>query len=85
MSGSIGPIGQRSLQFVAHLRSQLSVPIYLWDERLTSQQAAQSGAARAAGKRGGAIDDKAAAVLLQSYLDAGTPQVSDPEGPVDGV
>lgn len=77
MSGTIGPIGERSLRFVAQLRAQVDVPIYLWDERLTSQQAAETGA----GKRRGAIDHKAAAILLQAYLDAGTPVVDDPDGP----
>ncbi len=72
MNGSYGPLAQRSKAFVDALRPQVEVPVYLWDERLTTQQARRLPGA---GQR---VDDKAAAILLQSYLDAGTPEVPDP-------
>lgn len=50
------------------LREQLSLPVVLWDERLSSAEAhrvlAGSGAAK------GAVDRIAAVLILQGYLDA---------------
>lgn len=74
MSGTIGPIGARSIALVRRLREQLGVPIYLWDERLTTEQVLRGQATRT--KR--SVDERAAAVLLQSYLDAGCPRPPDP-------
>ena len=63
--------GRRAARFAAALRTQTDLPVELWDESLTTQDAQ---AARLAGgaprrKRSGHLDDLAAAVLLQSYLD----------------
>ena len=74
MDGSIGPIAQRSIDLVGRLRPQIEVPIYLWDERLTTQQLARLGHKG----KGQVVDDKAAALLLQSYVSAGKPKVADP-------
>ncbi|HIA28146.1 MAG TPA: Holliday junction resolvase RuvX [Planctomycetes bacterium] len=71
MRGSYGPMARRSMQLADWLRERVGVPVYLWDERLTTRQA------RATGSKGG-IDERAAAIILQSYLDAGTPTVEDP-------
>jgi putative Holliday junction resolvase len=53
------------------LGGAIIVPIKMWDERLTSAQAnrvlIQGGARRA--KRKEKVDQTAAAILLQSYLD----------------
>lgn len=55
--------------WVEHLRSAVSLPIILWDETMTSIDAA--ALARQIGRTPGApIDDLAARLLLQSYLDA---------------
>ena len=63
--------GRRAMNFAEALRQQTELPVELWDESLTTQDAR---AARIAGgvprnKRAGHLDDVAAAVLLQDYLD----------------
>lgn len=59
--------------YSAALAAALPVPVLLWDERLTSVEAAER--LRARGKRPARqeLDAAAAAVILQSYLDARTP------------
>ena len=73
MDGSYGPAAQKVEAFVAVLKSAITVPIKLWDERLTSTMAnrtmIQSGVRR--DKRKEKVDAMAAAILLQSYLDMG--------------
>ncbi len=74
MDGSLGPLAKRSLELVKRLRERVAVPFYLWDERLTTQQLVKQGLKG----RGQHVDDKAAAILLQSYVDAGKPKTEDP-------
>jgi putative Holliday junction resolvase len=72
MDGSYGPAAQKVQEFVAVLREAFPLPIKTWDERLTSAQAqrllVQGGVRR--DKRREKVDKMAAAILLQSYLDA---------------
>jgi putative holliday junction resolvase len=71
MDGSYGPAAQKVQEFVAVLKTALTVPIRLWDERLTSAQANRvliQGNVRR-DKRKEKVDKMAAAILLQSYLD----------------
>jgi len=71
MDGSYGPAAQKVQEFVAVLKGAVSVPIKLWDERLTSSQANRvliQGNVRR-DKRKEKVDAMAAAILLQSYLD----------------
>jgi putative Holliday junction resolvase len=71
MDGSYGPAAQKVEAFVAVLKSAITVPIKLRDERLTSVMAnrilIQGGVRR--DKRKEKVDKMAAAILLQSYLD----------------
>ncbi len=71
MDGSYGPAAQKVETFVGVLKTAITVPIKLWDERLTSSQAnkilIQSGVRR--DQRKEKVDKMAAAILLQSYLD----------------
>ncbi len=71
MDGSHGPAAQKVKEFVERLQTQISVPIKLWDERLTSAQAnrvlLQANVRRDQRKQ--KVDKMAAAILLQSYLD----------------
>ena len=64
--------GRRSARFVEALKTQTAIPVVLWDESFTTQDARsariQMGIARK--NRSGHLDDLAATVLLQSYLDA---------------
>ena len=73
MDGSYGPAVQKVEVFVAALKSAITVPIKLWDERLTSTMANRvmiQGNVRRE-KRKEKVDAMAAAILLQSYLDMG--------------
>lgn len=72
MDGSYGPAALKVQEFVAALRSALTVPIQTWDERLTSVQAHRyltQGGVRGRDRRQ-KVDQMAAAILLQSYLDS---------------
>ena len=72
MNGSYGPAALKVQEFVAVLKTGITTPIKLWDERLTSTQAnrflIQGGVRRADRKQ--KVDKAAAAILLQSYLDS---------------
>lgn len=72
MDGSYGPAAEKSKAFIEKLRAIVSVPIREWDERLTSTQANRilidGNVSRA--KRKEKVDKMAAAILLQSFLDA---------------
>lgn len=73
MDGSYGPAALKVQAFVAALKDAVTIPIKLWDERLTSTQAQrfliQGGVRR--DQRKEKVDKTAAAILLQSYLDSG--------------
>ena len=73
MDGSYGPAAQKVDTFVAVLKSAITVPVKMWDERLTSTMAnrvmIQANVRR--DKRKENVDKMAAAILLQSYLDMG--------------
>jgi len=72
MNGSYGPAALKVEEFVAALRTAVTVPIKTWDERLTSAQANRfliEGNVRRE-KRKEKVDKMAAAILLQSYLDS---------------
>lgn len=72
LSGRVGPEAEQVRQFIRVLERALSVPVVAWDERLTTKSAEQflieSNVSRK--KRKGAVDRVAAALLLQSYLEA---------------
>jgi putative Holliday junction resolvase len=72
MNGSYGPAALKVEEFVAVLKTAVTVPIKTWDERLTSAQANRyliQGNVRR-DKRKEKVDQMAAAILLQSYLDS---------------
>jgi putative Holliday junction resolvase len=72
MNGSYGPAAFKVEEFVATLRRSVTVPVKTWDERLTSAQANRyliEGNVRR-DKRKEKVDQMAAAILLQSYLDS---------------
>lgn len=60
---------QRVQTWVEHLRTSISLPIILWDEQLTSVDAREIAKRLKRAPRD-PIDDLAARVMLQSYLDA---------------
>lgn len=75
LDGSIGPAAAAALEEVTQLAAVLSVPVVTHDERLTTVTAhAQLRAAGMGGRRRrSVVDQQAAAVLLQSWLDAQRP------------
>src|SRR5215471_2587620 len=72
MNGQIGTAAIEVLQFVEKLRAILPCPVVTWDERLTTVAAHR--ALRDAGKKTrhtrGYVDQVAAQMILQSYLDS---------------
>ena len=73
MDGSYGPAAEKVRAFVQRLQEKVDVPIRTWDERLTSAQAnrVMIEADVRRDKRKQKVDSMSAAILLQSYLDAG--------------
>jgi putative Holliday junction resolvase len=73
MDGSRGPQAQKVLAFVDGLRRRLEVPVVTRDERLTTVEAHER--LRQAGlgwrERRRLVDQAAAVVILQEYLDHG--------------
>ena len=71
MSGKVGQSARLVEAFVALLRERVTCPVSLWDERLTTVQAERAldeGNVHWK-KRKAVVDQIAATVLLQSYLD----------------
>ncbi len=73
MDGTYGPAAEKVREFVARLKDTVPIPVRTWDERLTSAQAnrvlLQGNVRRTDRKQ--KVDAMAAAILLQSFLDAG--------------
>lgn len=74
LAGLAGPAVQATEAFVAELAPHIQIPWVWWDERLTTvaaERAMIEGGMRRLERRQ-SIDKVAAALLLQSYLDAHT-------------
>lgn len=71
MDGTSGPAAEAARGFAARLRERVKCPVDLWDERLTtvSAQRALRESGRKARDQRGVIDQVAAQILLQSWLD----------------
>ncbi|GAB7386484.1 Holliday junction resolvase RuvX [Bacillaceae bacterium] len=72
MDGTIGAQGEASRRFAHELERAFSLPVDLWDERLTTSAAERTllAADVSRKKRKRVIDKLAAALILQAYLDA---------------
>lgn len=70
--GALNATGQSAARFADALRLQTDLPVLLWDESMTTQDAqfARLTMGMSRKKRSGHLDDVAAAVLLQNYLDS---------------
>jgi putative Holliday junction resolvase len=75
LDGSVGPAARGVEAEVAELRDHLVVPVEVWDERLTTVEATRRlrNAGVSGRKRRHVIDQVAATVILQSWLDATRP------------
>lgn len=71
MSGQAGEAARRTLAEVEALRGVLAVPVYTIDERLTTVEASRSlrTGGRSARRQRAIIDQTAAALLLQTWMD----------------
>ncbi|MFN8523096.1 MAG: Holliday junction resolvase RuvX [Chloroflexota bacterium] len=71
-SGEIGPQARRAEALAHELGRLVDVPVRLWDERYSTIEATALVGSRRGGRRGDRqrLDDVAAAVMLQTYLDA---------------
>ena len=71
--------GRKAARLAAAVRTQTSLPIELWDEAYSTQVArsARITLRSPRSKRKGHLDELAATVILQSYLDS-KPSVEDP-------
>lgn len=83
LSGEPSLQAARSQAFAAELGELTGLPIHMWDERLTTREAHQilyeSGRARKDHRR--VVDQVAATIILQSFLDnarAATPANQNP-------
>lgn len=81
MDGSVGFKAKEVEAFVAELRERFGLPVHLVDETLTSYAAESS--IRKKDRRGvrdsGLIDSRAAAIILQDFLDQRNPPLAPPE------
>lgn len=72
LKGDVAQGASRVIAFARHLHQQLYLPVVTWDERLSTKESERilidAGMSRA--KRKQVVDSVAAAVILQSYLDA---------------
>ena len=72
MDGSYGSATEKVRKFIEKLKSRTAVPVFEWDERLSTVSA--HNALREAGldgrQRKGVVDKVAAQIILQNYLDA---------------
>ncbi len=75
MNGSEGEAAARVRRFGAALGAHLNLPIFLWDERLTTWEAQgiMKDVSVRTRKRKQLVDKIAATLILQSYLDAEQP------------
>jgi len=72
LSGESGPQAQEVEQFVEALRAHVTIPVELWDERLSTLEADRRMMEAGVGgrKRRERVDMVAAILILQSYLDS---------------
>lgn len=71
MNGTLGKQAESVLLWIKELKERISIPVVVWDERLSTVEATktllQADLSRA--KRKKVIDQLAASIILQGYLD----------------
>jgi putative Holliday junction resolvase len=72
MSGDVSPQARKTHVFAESLRAAFTLPVHLWDERLTSAEAHRHlhAAGRPSAGHREVVDQVAAVLILQSFLDA---------------
>ena len=81
MDGSVGPKAKEVDAFAGRLRAEFGLPVHLVDERLTSYEAeaAVPKRQRRAVRASGLVDSRAAAIILQDFLNQKLPPALPPE------
>ena len=71
MDGSIGPSGQSAKDFTKYLSNNVSIPVSMWDERLSSEGAfnLSSNLDVNVSKKVDKLDQNAASFILQGAID----------------
>jgi putative holliday junction resolvase len=71
MSGEEGIQAEKMQRFAEELRERLSLPVHLWDERLTSAEANRllRETDMSIQRRGQVVDRMAAVLILQSWME----------------
>ena len=71
MDGSIGPSAQSAKDFAVYLSNNVSIPVSMWDERLSSQGAfnLSSNLDINVSKKVDKLDENAASFILQGAID----------------
>ncbi len=71
MNGTVGPQAESVADFARELEGRLAMPVHLWDERLSTREA--EAVLRAGDvsrrRRRGVVDQLAAVLILQGFLD----------------
>lgn len=72
MSGDLSPQAAKTQAFAETLRTTFTLPVHLWDERLTSAEAHRHlhEAGRPLSTHRAVVDQVAAVLILQGFLDA---------------
>jgi len=72
MSGDLSPQAVKAQAFAQMLREETGLPVHLWDERLTTTEAHRHlhAAGRAGSEHKAVVDQVAAVLILESYLEA---------------
>ncbi len=70
--GQPTPEGRKAARLAEAIRAQTDLPVELWDESFSTQTARETRIAMGVSrrKRSGHLDELAAAIILQGYLDA---------------
>lgn len=70
MNNTLGFKAEEVLKFVEKFKEMFSLPIHLWDERLTTTQAHQMLQHLSPKKKKDFLDSVSAKIILESFLDA---------------
>jgi putative Holliday junction resolvase len=71
-NGEVGPAARKAIRMAEAIRAQSDLPVVLWDESSSTEIAREAQIAMGSNrkKRAGHLDELAATVILQNYLDA---------------
>jgi putative Holliday junction resolvase len=86
MSGDQSPQAIKAQGFARLVHEETHLPLYLWDERLTTTEAHRHlhAAGRPGSEHRAVVDQVAAVLILQAFLDAGATEGRIPYLPASG-